>query len=286
MADNIRLGNGGMGFFPAIYQSALAQNAEDYDSIMSQYKNLGDSVRNNPSGSYGQKVSYNPIAPQFSEYAPGSDYSYLRDFADTGGYSDSDVSNLRARAVAPIRSIYASAQRDLDRKRNLAGGYSPNYNAATAKMARESSNLISGASTNANAAIAEMVQRGKLAGATSLAPLEAQEAARKQSVNNLNASTANEVAMRNAGLELETARHNKDVEDTDFNKILESIKGQQSTFGTTPAMLSTVGNQTLAAGNLVNNFAPIKRNRINSGVSSGVGLRPNSNLMFAGAARG
>lgn len=269
---------GGTGYFPAIYQSAISQSAQDYDNIMSQYKNLGDTVRSAPDAEVGQKVNYNPINPTFAEFAPGPDFSYLRNFADTGGYSDTDISNIRERAIAPIRSIYSSANRNLLRQKNLSGGYAPNFAAASAKMAREQSGLISGQTTAANAAIAEMIQRGKLSGATALAPLEAAEASRMQSLNDMNAQIANEAAARNSALELEIARHNTGVDQAildagtnDFNKILETIKGQQSTYGTTPAIASTFGNQTLQAANTVNSFAPVQKGSLKPKTSASYG---------------
>ena len=249
-----------------LYQSALSQNAQDYDSIMGQYKDLGDSVSSNG----GKKLSPSPLTPQFADYQPGSDFSQLRDIADTGGYSSGDISNIRERAVSPIRSIYDSANRNLLRQKNLQGGYAPNFAAASAKMARESSNLISGKTTDANAAIAEMVQRGKLSGATALAPLEAQEAARRQAVTNSNANTANQFQMFNEENRLDTDKFNQSQDDNNFNKILETIKGRQSTFGTTPAMTSTLGSQALNAANTVNNFAPITRSSMSRGVVPGI----------------
>jgi len=285
-----RAGGSGTGYFPAIYQSAISQSADDYDNIMNQYKSLGDSARAdaNSGSPYGEKVNYSPIAPNFTEFTPGSDFSQLRDIANTGGYSDADIGNIRERAISPIRSIYSSANRNLLRQKNLSGGYAPNMAAAQAKMARESSGLISGQTTNANAQIAEMVQRGKLAGATSLAPLEAQEASRRQSVANMNAQIGNQSNMFNAQNQLATAQHNTNVDqgiasqqDNDFNKILESIKGQQSTYGTTPAWASTVGNQALNAANTVNNFAPVQKGSMSGGAAVGGigGYYPQNNYL-------
>lgn len=246
---------GGSGYFPAIYQSAMAQSAGDYDSVMNQYKSLGDKAGSTPS----QRLNYSPISPQFTEFQPGSDNKYLKDFAETGGYSDEDIGNIRARAISPIRSIYDSANKNLLRQKNLQGGYSPNLGAVQAKMARESSNLIGEHTTNANADIARMVQGGKLAGATALAPLEAQEAARRQHVSDTNANISNSANIFNAQMPLQYGQFNASQDDNDFNRILETIKGQQSTYGTTPAIASTFGNQVLNAANTVSGFPPVKK---------------------------
>lgn len=98
----------------------------------------------------------------------GRDYSNImgryQNFADTGGYSSQDLSNIRARSVSPIRSAYTGAMRDMDRQRSLQGGYSPNYMAARARMARESSAALADANTNVEASIAQMIQQGRLQG--------------------------------------------------------------------------------------------------------------------------
>lgn len=94
----------------------------------------------------------------------GSIMSGYRQFAETGGFSPDDLANIRARAVSPIRAVYANAQREVSRNRALQGGYSPNFNAAMAKMAREQSMSQADASINREAELAEMVQKGKLAG--------------------------------------------------------------------------------------------------------------------------
>ncbi|MGI0022742.1 MAG: hypothetical protein ACRD9Q_07770 [Nitrososphaeraceae archaeon] len=243
----------GTGYFPAVYQAAASQSAEDYDSIMSQYKNLS-----NKAGGQ-EKVNASPISPSFSEYQPGSSYDYLRDFTKTGGYSDSDIGSIRSRAVSPIKSIYSAASRNVDRAKNLAGGYSPNAGAVQSKLARESSGMMSKSLNDVNANIAQMVQSGKLAGATSLAPLEARENELRNQINQNNANTANQFSMFNAQQPFRQAEFNNQVDDNSFDNILKTIQGQQSTYGTTPALANTFGNQVLNAANTANNFAPISK---------------------------
>jgi len=92
----------------------------------------------------------------------------FQNFAQTGGFSPEDLQNIRNRATSGIRSAYSSAQDNIERQRRLQNGYSPNYTAAQAKMARDESQSIADANTNANAAIAQMVQQGKLYGLTGL----------------------------------------------------------------------------------------------------------------------
>lgn len=75
---------------------------------------------------------------------------------ETPGYTPEGLAAIRSRSVAPTRGIYQRSLDELDRHKNLAGGYMPNYAAGRAKMARESSQAISDINTNVNASIAEL----------------------------------------------------------------------------------------------------------------------------------
>src|SRR5215510_1179216 len=105
-----------------------------------------------------------------SQHIPNAEaLAGFSDFAKTGGFSPEDLRNIRARAVSPVRAVYANAQRNVDRQKALQGGYSPGFGVLQARMAREQGQGISDAATNAEAGIAEMVQKGKLAGLQGLA---------------------------------------------------------------------------------------------------------------------
>lgn len=160
-----------------LYNTAIEQQAGDYGNIMNAYKGLqnGPAVQN------------------------------LQDLATTGGYSEADKQNIRERGISPIRSIYSSANRDIDRQRSLQGGYSPNYTASKAKMAREQSNIISDKVTDVNAQLAQNVATNRI-------------------------NTAGTYA----------------------NAAIQPVQGQQSLYGTTPALASTFGNQALGAAQLQN----------------------------------
>jgi hypothetical protein len=97
-----------------------------------------------------------------------ADYSNVMgrysDFADTGGFSQDDLSNIRARALSPQRAAYANAFANLNRQKAIQGGYAPGYQTAVGRMAREQGQGISDAATGAESNIAQMVQQGKLAG--------------------------------------------------------------------------------------------------------------------------
>jgi len=114
-------------------------------------------------GGSGGGSSYSSSTRSWDSGAPIS-FSGFQDFAKTGGFSPADLANIRARAVSPVRAIYANAQQNVNRQRSLQGGYSPGFGVLQARMARQQGQATSDAATNAEASIAEMVQQGKLAG--------------------------------------------------------------------------------------------------------------------------
>lgn len=137
-----------------LYNTAVDQQAQDYSRIMQGYQNLSSSPA----------------------------YQNLADLSSTGGYSEADKADLRARGVSPIRSVYASANRDVDRQKALQGGYSPNYNAVKAKMAREMSDTISNQTQNVNADIASRVAQNKIGLAPTYANMTAEPLKAQQSL--------------------------------------------------------------------------------------------------------
>ena len=92
----------------------------------------------------------------------------FQNFADTGGFSPLDKSQIRSRAVSPLRAIYSNANREVDRSRALQGGYSPGYGVLKARMAREQGSAMSDASQNTEGMIAQMVNQGKQFGSEGL----------------------------------------------------------------------------------------------------------------------
>lgn len=133
------------------YEKGRSQDS--LDNLLTAYTTLQEQGidRYNSASAQGDK-DYGNIMGRYQE------------FADTGGYSPEDTANMRSRAIAPTRAVYANAVRNVDRQRALQGGYSPGYNALQGRMAREQSQGLSDANTNVEAQLAEMKQRGRLAG--------------------------------------------------------------------------------------------------------------------------
>lgn len=186
-----------------------------------------EEILNNPTGSQFKSVTpvqqnYNPDAglssvfsqyqnelgqttnPALQTYSQNPDVAAsiakLKEYSDTGGLSPTEVQELRARGISPIRAIYANATRNAERGRALSGGYSPNAGASSARMARELSEQIAGQTSNVNAGIAEMQQKGRL----QMAPQYSDAASRESGVEH-NINSAN-MAAKNRAMELDSQR--------------------------------------------------------------------------------
>jgi len=169
------------------YGYGVDTNLKDYNSIMNNYNSFLNGASN---------YSLNPALNTYGE------------FAQTGGFSPQNIQDIRAEMIAPIRGVYSNALDAVNRQRNLQHGYSPNYTAATAKMARDQAYSTADATTNANAQIAQLIQQGRLAGAGGLA--QTSLGARGQDVG--------------------------------------ALGGMTGAYSATPGLASTFGNQVLAAG--------------------------------------
>lgn len=235
-----------------VYGGAVEQQAGDYDQIMGRFKNIADTADTTGAGPGGFKP-YNPALAAY-ERSPDTTaaLSNLQELTRTGGLNDADQQNLRARGISPIRAQYATAQRDLDRKRNLGGGYSPNYGAVTSRMARDQSSLIADQTDKVNAGIAEMVQRGRLSTAPQYAGAAQQESELKNSFNLRNADTQNEASRFNASGLFDAARAGR-------GDKLGATQGMANLYGTTPALVNTFGNQAMETAKFQNDINTNKK---------------------------
>jgi hypothetical protein len=239
------------------YQQGVAKNLGSYDEIMDNYRNFLTANR----AQQGQPDAFGKEYEGYQNLASGGggaglDPKYMgqldeaiggyRDFANTGGLSEADISNLRARGVGPSRSLYAGARSNIERQRSLSGGMNSNQAiAAESRLAREGNQAISDANVNVNADIANKVQAGKMFGLTGMSSTSLAQQSAKTAVDSINAQ------MKVAGLggmtdidkaRLTTALASKAQE-------LDAMHGMASLYGTTPGLASTFGNQVLQAGN-------------------------------------
>lgn len=94
------------------------------------------------------------------------------EFSRTGGISDADSANMRARALSPI-SAYASGERDeLARRRNVQGGYAPGFDASQRALKRDTSRNIAATSLDAELGISDRQREGRQWGAEGMSRTE------------------------------------------------------------------------------------------------------------------
>lgn len=254
---------------PATFTAAANQQASDYDTIMKQYQDLAKTGASNPLTATPVSATGSNVTPQLAPYSQSSDVtsslSNLSNLTQTGGYSDANIADIRARDISPTRSIYANAQQNVERAKALSGGYSPNFNAVQSKMARDESNQISDVDTAANAGIAQNVAANKIATATPYANTAATANAAQTAADKANADIVNSINTANANRSASISTGNADrsllADSTNRNNILGAIQGQTNLYGTTPALTSTFGNQVVNAAQLGQNQQDINQRR-------------------------
>lgn len=226
-------------------QARDRQNA-DYGSMMSGYGDISSQLASRKPTQFNWDNVSTERAPELDE-----SYGYLReampgyrDFAATGGYSEKDQQELRARGMSPIRSSYQNTMMELDRSRSLGGaGGSPNYIAAASRAQRDLPGQMSDAMTTVNAGLAESIRAGKLQGlagmtnvGSTMGGLSGQESARVM-----------EGQLANSRGKLQAAGMTEDSYNTNIGQRMAALSGQANLYGTTPGMTSMFGNQALSA---------------------------------------
>jgi hypothetical protein len=159
-----------------------------------------------------------------------------RDFASTGGYSDSDVQELRARGISPIRAAYGNTMRELDRAKSLGGsGGAVNYIAARSRAQRELPGQMADAMTSVNANLADSIRQGKMFGLGGMTQT---------------GSAMGGLADSEAGRMLQAQGMTEGALQNWYGNRMGALNAQTGLYGTTPAMASTFGNQALNAGGM------------------------------------
>lgn len=250
-----------------VYNAAVKQQGGDYDDIMGRFRSLYSDPNSNFSSNRSLASEFTPYVPELAQYSKSPDtvdaLSKLRGLSETGGLSEEDTRNLRARGVSPIRAMYSTAQRDMDRQRRLSGGYSPNYGAVTSRMTRDMSSQVADQMDKVNAGIAEMVQKGKLSSAPQYANAAQQESELANRFSLENANAKNEAARFNTSnlFDLkfkDLANRRQDMESNNSNRM-GILKGMTDLYGTTPALPALYGNQAMNTAQFQNNVNQEKK---------------------------
>ena len=146
-------------------------------------------------------VTSQNVNPNLANYQQSADVtgslSDLSNLTQTGGYTPQGIADIRARDISPTRSIYATGAQDLARSRALGGGYSPNFAATQAQMARDESNQIATTDTAANAGIAQNVAANQIQAGGMYAGAAGAANQAQQQAGQFNANTTNQVELAN-----------------------------------------------------------------------------------------
>ena len=241
---------------PSTFTAAANTQANDYDTIMQGYKDFINKSASNPITS--TNVAAPSVAPQTANYQQSADVTNslagLSDLATTGGYTPQGIADIRARDESPTTSIYSNAQQNVERAKALGGGYSPNFNATQASMARDESNQIAGIDTAANAGIAQNVAANRLAAASPYAAASSAANQAQTQSGQFNANVVNSINEANAGRNLtaNTGNADRNLQSQLYGRqnVLGGLEGMKSLYGTTPALTNTFGNQVTQAAQL------------------------------------
>ncbi len=172
--------------------------------------------------------SFNPQTGQSGGRGGAIDkaISTYGNFADTGGFSPQDIQSIRARSIAPIRSMQDRNNQEIQRQAAIRGtGYSPNTTAALSKVNRDSAYAAGDTATNAEAMIAQLMQQGKLYGAGGLASTGLADQSNITSNRGLDLSAIHGIA----------------------GNQLQGLAGKTQLYGTTPGLTNTFGQQVLGS---------------------------------------
>lgn len=97
---------------------------------------------------------------------------YFDELIKSGGYSDEDIANIRARTARQTPALYEGLRSDLERGHAAQGGYGPGYDAQLAKLTRDSARASQDAILGSEIGLAESIRGGKLAGASGMSDAE------------------------------------------------------------------------------------------------------------------
>src|SRR5262245_9335961 len=153
-------GGGGGGFSAASYSPALAQLSQ------------ATAERAGLSGYVGESADVYRKLAQGGEFDPRIRQGY-GNFAETGGYSDADISNLRARAASSSPAFYDALRNRMSQRATAAGLNSGSiFGAASDRMTRDSVRAAQENSLNAELGMQDAIRQGKLQGLAGLTGLD------------------------------------------------------------------------------------------------------------------
>lgn len=91
----------------------------------------------------------------------GWGWGNFKNFADTGGWSDPEKADFRARSEAGLPELYGGLRNEMMRGRTIQGGYGPGYGTAMSQIARDKARELALARLGAETSLAESIRSGK-----------------------------------------------------------------------------------------------------------------------------
>lgn len=233
------------------YNTAAATGTSNYNDIMGAYKNEYGQVPAPTQFGYNRVDATRPGELNESYAALRGALPGYQEFANTGGYSPTDIQELRARGTSPIRAAYGNSMMQLDRARSLGGSAgAPNYIAALSKMQREQPGQMASAMTDVNARLAEDIRSGKLAGLGGMTQVGGQMG----QLSSAEAGRQLQAAISNQGADLQSKGMTEESLMNNFRNKMGALGAMTSLYGTSPGMAGTFGNQVLGATGQENNY--------------------------------
>lgn len=224
------------------YLNSYDKGAAQQGQLMDAYSQLAGSAGSmyNPAYSGFSGMAFGNAGgfdPEFRGNLSSAGKGY-QNFADTGGYTPEGIAAMRARSLAPMRAAYADANRGVEKQKSLQGGYSPNYTAAKAKMAREMSQGLGDASMNVEAELASRINQGKLAGMQGLNQTAATGQGLQNSIDSMNAQS------RIAGL----SGMNQST-SAGLQAMLNALGGASNVYGSAPGLANMTQSGLMNSNN-------------------------------------
>ena len=159
------------------------------------------------------------------------------EFAKTGGISDADRSNIRSRGAETGSALFSNLRNEMQRKQQVAGGYSPGMTASSARMAREQSIAAGKGARDTEMDISNQVRQGRLAG---LGGMERIGGAGYAGLSDV-ANQRQGIAAQNINAENQAAAHNASAGQANsqlaMRAQLEGLGGMESMYGAKPGQL-------------------------------------------------
>ena len=154
-------GGGAPGFVPP------SQTDPRYASVQGMYENFmktggwdPDRTKSMDENIAGfKKLGMGGMSPEDMARLRGG--GVYEEFSKTGGLSDKDRANLRARGTSTIPAMYGQLNQAMQRGRTVQGGYGPGAAVMAGRLGRQQAGAMGDAALNTELGITDQVNRGR-----------------------------------------------------------------------------------------------------------------------------